>query len=141
MSEEKIFKGDEYCGKFTPYKKRNAYNFIRCFEEYGDELEKKAETERLAAVEAAKRDNLTKIKQLEPEKAALQANTKKAPPSAQKERVKFYLEECLRSFNAAVEAFNALSDEEREKPKAAIKTIAEKMVEVMKQLGEKGDQS
>jgi len=106
-----------------------------------EELEKKAETERLAAVEAAKRDNLAKIKQLESEKAALQANAKKAPPSTQKERVKFYLEECLRSFNAAVEAFNSLPDEEREKPKTAIKTMVEKMAEATKILDEKGDKS
>lgn len=98
-----------------------------------DELEKKAETERLAAVEAAKLDNLAKIKQLESEKAALQANAKKSPPDSKKERLKFYLEECLRNFNSAFDSISAFDESERETYKAKLSQLVTKMEEVLLQ--------
>lgn len=44
MRDEKLYKEmgcdtfDEYCNKMTPIKQRQAYNFIKCFEQYGDKL-------------------------------------------------------------------------------------------------------
>lgn len=43
MRDEKLYKElgfesfDEYCDSKTPFKKRNAYNFIQCFEDYGEQ--------------------------------------------------------------------------------------------------------
>ncbi len=89
-----------------------------------DELREKAdkaELERREAVEAA-----------EQAKAALQSNAKKAPPSTQKERVKFHIEECLRNFNSALEALNALPEDERGKPKDKLAVMVEKMGGLLK---------
>ncbi|MBD5128468.1 MAG: hypothetical protein HDT43_00860 [Ruminococcaceae bacterium] len=75
--------------------------------------------------------NAEKLERLETENAALQSLAKKTPPSTQKERVKFHVEECLRNFNAALEALNALPEEEREKPVAAITAMVGKMKEAL----------
>lgn len=84
--------------------------------------------EKMAAAEKA---NAEKLERLESENAVLQANAKKAPPSTQKERVKFHVEECLRNFNAALEALNALPEEERGKPIAAMTAMVGKMTEAL----------
>ena len=84
--------------------------------------------EKMAAAEKA---NAEKLERLESENAVLQANAKKTPPSTQKERVKFHVEECLRNFNAALEALNALPEEERGKPIAAITAMVGKMKEML----------
>lgn len=84
--------------------------------------------ERMAAAE---KENAEKLERLKSENAALQASAKKAPPSTQKERVKFHVEECLRNFNAALEALNALPEEERVKPKTAMTAMVGKMTEVL----------
>lgn len=67
-------------------------------------------------------------------KAALQATAKKqAPPDTQKERVKFFCEECLRSFNSALEATENVDDKEtKAKCRQAISTIVKKMEELLK---------
>lgn len=67
-------------------------------------------------------------------KAALQANAKKqAPPDSQKERVKFYCEECLRSFNSAMETLGSIENEDTKgKCKQAISVIVQKMEELIK---------
>lgn len=89
-----------------------------------EELEKKAETERITAVGAARREQIAEVERLKKENAALQANAKKAPPSAQKERVKFYLEEIQNTFNTAVKAVREVEDEkEKSKYKEAFKTV------------------
>ncbi|MCM1275495.1 MAG: DUF3102 domain-containing protein [Lachnospiraceae bacterium] len=80
---------------------------------------------------AARREKDAEIERLKSEIEVLQSSAKKTPPSAQKERVKFFVEECLRSFNAAVAALEDLPDEEREKPQAAIKTMVARMSEVL----------
>lgn len=84
--------------------------------------------EQMAAKEKA---NAEKLERLESENAALQANAKKTPPSTQKERVKFHVEECLRNFNAALEALNVLPEEERGKPVAAITAMVGRMKEML----------
>lgn len=67
-------------------------------------------------------------------KATLQANAKKqAPPDSQKERVKFYCEECLRSFNSAMETLGSIENEDtKEKCRQAIAVIVQKMEELIK---------
>lgn len=67
-------------------------------------------------------------------KAALQASAKKqAPPDSQKERVKFYCEECLRSFNSAMETLESIENEDTKgKCKQAIAVIVQKMEELIK---------
>lgn len=82
-------------------------------------------------MEAAEKESAEKLERLKSENSALQSLAKKAPPSTQKERVKFHVEECLRNFNAALEALNALPEEERGKPKAAMTAMVGKMTEVL----------
>lgn len=84
--------------------------------------------ERMAAAE---KENAEKLERLKSENASLQSLAKKTPPSTQKERVKFHVEECLRNFNAALEALNALPEEERGKPKTAMTAMVGKMTEVL----------
>lgn len=84
--------------------------------------------EKMAAAEKA---NAEKLERLESENTALQSLAKKTPPSTQKERVKFYAEECLRNFNAALEAVKALPENEQNKPMATIKNMADKMKEML----------
>lgn len=84
--------------------------------------------EQMAASEKA---NAEKLERLESENAALQSLAKKTPPSTQKERVKFHVEECLRNFNAALEALNALPEEERGKPITAMTAMVGKMKEAL----------
>lgn len=91
--------------------------------------------EKMAAAEKA---NAEKLERLESENAALQrsaehnaAIAKKTPPGTQKERVKFHVEECLRNFNAALEALNALPEEERGKPVAAMAAMVGRMKEML----------
>lgn len=89
---------------------------------------KQADAERLAAVEAAREESQAEIEKLRSENAALQATAKKAPPvDSKKERLKFYLEECQRNFNAAFEATNLFEGEEKEKSRAALRTVISKM--------------
>lgn len=88
---------------------------------------------RIVAVNAARNESREEIERLKSENAALQANAKKAPPSAEKERVKFHVGECLRSFNAALESLGALPEADREKPKASIKTMVDKMMAVLEE--------
>ncbi|MCI8602532.1 MAG: DUF3102 domain-containing protein [Ruminiclostridium sp.] len=100
------------------------------------ELEKEAEKKRLEA----EKNHTAEIKKLkeqiaEAEKnAALQASAKKQViPDTQKERVRFYCEECLRSFNSAIEAFKKVEDEEaKTKCKNAVSTMVKKMEELIK---------
>ena len=80
---------------------------------------------------AAEKSNAEKLERLKSENAALQANAKKTPPSTQKERVKFHVEECLRNFNAALEALNALPEEECGKPVATMTAMVGKMTEAL----------
>ena len=86
----------------------------------------------IAETESAQKESLAEIERLKSENAALQSNAKKAPPSSQKERVKFHIEECLRNFNAATDAVNALPEDERDKPMDALKAMVKKMGELVK---------
>lgn len=91
------------------------------------QLTEQADKERIIAVEAARKESAAEIERLKTENSVLQSNSKKAPPSAEKERVKFHIEECTRSFNAALESLNALPEEEREKPEKAMRNMVDKM--------------
>ncbi len=84
--------------------------------------------ERMAAAEKA---NAEKIERLESENASLQASAKRIPPSTQKERIKFYAEECQRNFNAALKAVKSLPEDEQDKPIATMKNMAAKITEAL----------
>lgn len=97
-------------------------------EENAAKKQREAEKKHAAEIEKLKEQ----IAEAE-EKAILQANAKKqAPPDSQKERVKFYCEECLRAFNSAIEAVNSVENgEAKEKCLQAITTIVKKMEELI----------
>lgn len=60
--------------------------------------------------------------------AALQSNAKSAPPDDSRERIKFYLGECQRAFNSALEAIKAVEDENiRTNFKDGMKKVVEQM--------------
>ena len=46
--------------------------------------------------------------------------------------MKFHIEECLRNFNSAMDAVNALHEDERDKPMDALKAMVAKMGELVK---------
>ena len=93
-----------------------------------EEYQKIIQSERITATNAAKKESSVEIEKLKSENASLQALAKKAPPiDSKKERLKFYLEECQRNFNAAFEATNLFEGEEQTKYRAALKTIINKM--------------
>lgn len=99
------------------------------FEE--DAAQRQREVEKKHAAEIQKlKEQITEAEK----KAALQANAKKqAPPDSQKERVKFYCEECLRSFNSAMETLGSIENEDtKEKCRQAIAVIVQKMEELIK---------
>lgn len=110
------------------------------YEKNSSDKQKKLEKEAAGRQREAERKHAAEIQKLKEQiteaekKAALQANAKKqAPPDSQKERVKFYCEECLRSFNSAVEAMGSIENENaKEKCKQAITVIIQKMEEVIK---------
>lgn len=102
------------------------------YEEEIAKLREKKDEMRITAVNAAREESKAEIERLKSENAVLQSNAKKAPPSTQKERVKFHIEECLRNFNAAMDSVNALPEDERDKPTAALKAMVEKMGEMVK---------
>lgn len=93
-----------------------------------DAAKKQREAEKKHAAEI---ENLKKQIAEAEKKAALQATAKKqAPPDTQKERVKFHCEECLHSFNSALEALEGVEDEEtKAKCRQAVSTIVKKMEE------------
>ncbi len=99
-------------------------------------LEEETEKKRLEA-EKKHAAEIKKLKEqiAEAEKnVALQASAKKhVIPDTQKERVKFYCEECLRAFNSAIEAFDKVEDEKsKTKCKNAVSTMVKKMEELIK---------
>lgn len=102
------------------------------YEEEIAKLKEKNDEMRITAVNAAREESKAEIERLKSENAVLQSNAKKAPPSTQKERVKFHIEECLRNFNAAMDSVNALPEDERDKPTAALKSMVTKMGELLK---------
>ncbi len=101
-----------------------------------EELKKvreKADAARLTAVEAARKQEADKlaaeIEKLKAENAVLKSNASpSAPPDSDKERIKFYLEECQRSFNSALEVVGRTADAEaKDKYMTALKTVVAKM--------------
>lgn len=101
-----------------------------------EELKKvweKADAARLTAVVAARKQEADKlaaeIEKLKAENAVLQSNAKpSAPLDSDKERIKFYLEECQRSFNSALEVIGRTADvESKDKYMTALKTIVARM--------------
>ncbi|MDE7194050.1 MAG: hypothetical protein K2O14_08780 [Oscillospiraceae bacterium] len=85
------------------------------------EMQEKADSARNAAYEEARKANVEELEKLRAENAALQSNAKKTPPDSKKERLKFYLEECQRSFNSALEAISAFEDGgQRQKMRSAL---------------------
>ncbi len=92
------------------------------------EMRKQADSERLTAVETARRENLAEIERLKTENAALQANAKTPPPSGKKELLKFCLEAVQNDFNRALDAVMSFPENEREKPLAALKLVLNKML-------------
>lgn len=80
---------------------------------------------------AAEKENAEKLERLKSENASLQASAKKTTPSTQKERIKFHAEECLRNFNAVLEAVRSLPEDEQDKPIATMKNMTAKMTEAL----------
>lgn len=96
-----------------------------------DAAKKQREAEKKHAAEVQKlKEQIAEAEK----KAALQASAKKqAPPDSQKERVKFYCEECLHSFNSAMETLRSIENEDTKgKCKQAIAVIVQKMEELIK---------
>lgn len=105
------------------------------------EMQAKADSSRLTAVEAARKESLAEIEKLKSENAALQSNAKKAPPDSKKERLKFYLEECQRSFNSALEVISAFEDgEQRPKMRAALTKTLKAMSDTLSGIGDDSGQ-
>lgn len=97
--------------------------------------QKKADESRLIAVEAARKQEQEKysaeLEKLRAENAALQSNAQKADPSPSsddKDKIRFYIGEVQRAFNAAVEVINSMSAEEQQSFKGKMKTAIERMV-------------
>ena len=95
-------------------------------------LKDKADDERITAVNAARKQEAAKytaeIEKLKAENTALQSNAKSAPPDDSRERIKFYLGECQRAFNSALEAIKAVEDENiRTNFKDGMKKVVEQM--------------
>lgn len=71
------------------------------------------------------------LEKLKAENAALQSNAQKADPSPSsddKDKIRFYIGEVQRAFNAAVEVINSMSAEEQQSFKGKMKTAIERMV-------------
>lgn len=96
------------------------------------EMQEKADSSRLTAVEAARKESFAEIEKLKSENAALQSNAKKAPPDSKKDRLKFYLEECQRDFNSALEVIVSFDDRsQREKMRSALTATLQAMTEAL----------
>lgn len=97
------------------------------------EAVKKADESRIAAVDAARKQEQKKysdeLEKLRTENQRLQSIAEKSAPatSDEKEKIRFFLGEIQRSFNAAVEVISAASSEDREKYRAAMRTALERM--------------
>ena len=105
------------------------------------EMQEKADSSRITAVEAARKESFAEIEKLKSENAALQSNAKKAPPDSKKERLKFYLEECQRSFNSALEVISAFEDgEQRQKMKLALTKTLKAMSDTLSGIGDDSGQ-
>ncbi len=97
--------------------------------------QEKADESRIIAVEAARKQEQKKysaeLEKLRAENAALQSNAQKAdlsPSSDDKDKIRFYIGEVQRAFNAAVEVINSMSAEEQQSFKGKMKTAIERMV-------------
>ena len=91
--------------------------------------------------EQARKESFAEIEKLKSENAALQSNAKKAPPDSKKERLKFYLEECQRSFNSALEVISAFEDgEQRQKMKLALTKTLKAMSDTLSGIGDDSGQ-
>lgn len=96
------------------------------------EAVKKADESRIAAVDAARKQEQKKysdeLEKLRTENQRLQSIAEKSAPVAdEKEKIRFFLGEIQRSFNAAVEVISAASSVDREKYRAAMRTALERM--------------
>ena len=94
-----------------------------------------------AAYEEARKANVEELEKLRAENAALQSNAKKTPPDSKKERLKFYLEECQRNFNSALEAISAFEDnEQRQKKRSALTKTLKAMSDTLLGMGDGSEQ-
>ena len=103
-----------------------------------EELKKakeKADAARLTAVEAARKQEADKlaaeIEKLKAENAVLQSNAKKPAPTENKALLKYRMMNIQDEFNAALILLANFEPEEKEKYRAALKTMAEKIVGVL----------
>ena len=105
------------------------------------EMQEKADSARKAAYEEARKANVEELEKLRAENAALQSNAKKTPPDSKKERLKFYLEECQRNFNSALEAISAFEDnEQRQKKRSALTKTLKAMSDTLLGMGDGSEQ-
>lgn len=103
-----------------------------------DEIKKikeKADNARLTAVEAARKQEAEKfaaeMEKLRAENATLQSNAQKPAPTENKALLKYRVSNIQNEFNAAVALLGSFEPEEKEKYKTALKTTAEKILEVL----------
>ncbi len=99
------------------------------------EIEEKADNERQAAVDEATKKVSEKyaseIERLKSENASLKSSSKPAVPDSGKERIKFFLAEIERAFNAMAEAIEGMNTEEQEKYNKIAKTAIERMLNAL----------
>lgn len=103
-----------------------------------DEIKKikeKADSARITAVEAARKQEAEKfaaeMEKLRAENAVLQSNAQKPAPTENKALLKYRVSNIQNEFNAAVALLGSFEPEEKEKYKAALKTTAEQILEVL----------
>lgn len=120
--------------------KRQNKDLSQVYANESSEKQKKLEEDAAKKQREAEKKHAAEIQKLKEQiaeaekKATLQANAKRqAPPDSQKERVKFYCEDCLRSFNSAMETLGSIENEDtKEKCKQAITVIVQRMEELIK---------
>ncbi len=99
------------------------------------EIEEKADNERQAAVDEATKKVSEKyaseIERLKSENASLKSSSKPVAPDSGKERIKFFLAEIERAFNAMADAIEGMNTEEQEKYSKAAKTAIERMLNAL----------
>ncbi|MBP0983049.1 MAG: hypothetical protein J6A19_04920 [Oscillospiraceae bacterium] len=83
-----------------------------------------------SAIKRAEKKFSEELEKLKAENAALQSNaqsTAPAPSSDDKEKIRFYLGEVQRAFNAAVEIINGMGSDEQKEFREKMKTAIERM--------------
>lgn len=103
--------------------------------DYADKLKKEQKKAKESALESKKQKEEIntlneKLKVAMFENQKLQANAQKAPPSGNKELLKFLMQDIISKFNQAAELINGFPEEEQEACRQGLKKVADKIREV-----------